>query len=186
MLRSIYYTALICLITCAVKAQKVGDVKYGLQTADHNGWYLMNGRALGTLSATAGNNALSIGITGTLANASDKILKSKSSTESMGSVGGSNTMVLSQASLPNYVVTAVTDISGSHTHVWRDSHDSNMGGNGTTGSSYLHQNIAETRTTASDGDHSHTLPNISSGGSAAPISVLPSFVSVNVFIYLGV
>jgi hypothetical protein len=36
-----------------INIPRVGDTKSGFQSADHNGWYLLDGRAVNTLPSTA-------------------------------------------------------------------------------------------------------------------------------------
>ena len=173
------------LVSIGTRAQKIGDVKQGVQTSDHNGWYLMNGRAASTLGAVASGNAASIGVT-TLVNMADRFVKHKDAGESLGSTGGSTSLSLTHANMPNYSITSTLGSAGSHSHSWTEYNDrKNPGGNGTTGSSYPHYNNLVSKTTTTSGDHFHNLPNIPSGGSGSSISVLPSYLAVNYFVYLG-
>jgi hypothetical protein len=94
-------------------ANTVGDVKHGYQSGDHNGWYLLDGRLLSTLPVVAQSNASLLGITVSLPNASNRFLADMGAT---GTTGGSNTITLSQANLPNVVLNGNAASNGAHTH----------------------------------------------------------------------
>lgn len=94
---------------------KYGDVKSGIQSTDHDGWVLLDGCALNTLSATQQTVVSSLGLSGNLPDATDAYLVQNGS--AMASVTGSNTTTLSQANLPNTTFTGTSSNAGSHTHV---------------------------------------------------------------------
>lgn len=91
-----------------------GDVKSGVQSADHSGWILLDGRALSTLSANQQAVAITLGFSGNLPNANNAYLVQNGST--MASVSGSNTVTLTHANLPNVNFTGTTASAGDHTH----------------------------------------------------------------------
>lgn len=93
---------------------KYGDVKSGIQSADHDGWVLLDGRALNTLSATQQTVVSSLGLSGNLPDATDSYLVQNGG--AMASVTGTNTTTLSQANLPNTTFTGSTNTTGSHIH----------------------------------------------------------------------
>jgi microcystin-dependent protein len=163
----------------------VGDVKSGMETADHDGWYLLNGRAVTTLSATAKANAAAIGLTATLPNIADRMIKTKATAQSVGTQGGANTITLTQSNIPIYSVTTTTSSAGAHNHTWQDEYMA-YGSSGieAANSDYNHNIPTTTRTTSTDGNHTHTAA-ASTGGSSQALSVLPQYVVVNMFIYLG-
>ncbi len=76
-----------------------GDVKTGFQSADHNGWVKLNGRAKSALSATQQVQATALGIGTNLPDASNAFLVQNGS--AVGTVAGSNTKTIAQANLPN-------------------------------------------------------------------------------------
>ena len=166
-----------------------GDVKTGFQSADHNGWVKLNGRAKSTLSATQQAQATALGIGSTLPNADNAYLVQNGS--AAGTVTGSNTKTIAQANLPNInFPTATTNTTGSHTHSYQDViWSENRGqGNNTIGAGaatdYDNDPYFRTATTAASGDHSHTV-TVSSGGSGTALDITPKSLSVNTFIYLG-
>lgn len=91
-----------------------GDVKSGVQSADHSGWILLDGRALSTLSANQQAVAITLGFSGNLPNANNAYLVQNGST--MASVSGSNTVTLTHANLPNVTFYGTTSNSGDHNH----------------------------------------------------------------------
>lgn len=74
-----------------VEGAIIGDIKSGIQAADHKGWYIMDGRALTSLPAKAQSNAALIGITGSLPDASNLTMKTKQGAEALLSTGGNAT-----------------------------------------------------------------------------------------------
>ncbi|GGE45239.1 hypothetical protein [Psychroflexus planctonicus] len=93
---------------------KYGDVKSGIQSADHDGWVLLDGRALSSLSTAQQNVATSLGLSGNLPDATDAYLVQNNT--AMASVTGTNTTTLTQANLPNTTFTGSTNNTGSHNH----------------------------------------------------------------------
>ncbi|GAB0156021.1 hypothetical protein CHRYSEOSP005_12830 [Chryseobacterium sp. Alg-005] len=162
---------------------RTGDIKSSVINADHDGWYILNGRSISTLSATAQANAASIGLGTNLPNSSDRMIKGKNTSESFAATGGVNSYSISQTNLPNLTFTGNTSSNGAHTHTYTN-----------RGANYWNYNAGaltstrtistETRTTQAAGDHSHTF-SVSSGGSNAPISQYPKHMVVQYFIYLG-
>jgi hypothetical protein len=97
----------------STNANTIGDVKQGYQSGDHNGWYLLDGRALTALPVIAQSNASLLGITVNLPNAANRFLADMGAP---GAVGGSNTITLAQSNLPNVNFTGTTGANGLHTH----------------------------------------------------------------------
>jgi len=164
-----------------------GDVKHGFQSVDHNGWYLLNGRAISSLPANAQTAAASLGFTGNLPNATNRVLKARTGSETLGATTGSNSIILTQANLPNYNMTATTSTNGNHSHEYQDggANDINVGVYGLFSSNTtLADNGDVTSTTASAGSHSHTV-TVNSGGSGTAINSTPASIVTNVFVYLG-
>jgi hypothetical protein len=131
----------------------VGDVKSGIQTADHSGWVLLDGRAINTLSSNQQSAAAALVLAGNLPNANNAYLSQNGNP--IATVSGVNTTTLTQANLPNVTFSGNTASAGSHTH------------SGTTSSSGEHTHIgatsndgshSHTGTTTTDGNHNHGLP----------------------------
>lgn len=166
----------------------IGDIKKGFQTTDHQGWYLLNGRAVSALPAIAQTGASTIGITGNIPNASGKFLKTKTGAEVLGATGGANSRILSQANLPNYYFSGSTSLNGEHGHTWPDIYNQSRAegavrANPGVNNQWIPHEDRPTNT-STNGNHSHSVAVNSEGGGQA-FSILPQNISVNTFIYLG-
>lgn len=178
----------------------IGDTKHSLATADHLGWYLLDGRAKATLPANAQTNATSIGFGANIPNATDRILKAKSGAEALMATGGSNAVTISQANLPNLNLAGTTSSNGSHSHTYNDIHNAGstnlsiLGGLlavlVSLGLDILYNEVSDNTTSTSaasvsgsSGAHTHTA-TVASGGSGTAISKVNHLVT-NVFVYLG-
>ncbi len=172
----------------------LGDIKHSVQTSDHQGWFLLNGRTKTSLPSVAQYNATAVGLGVNLPDASDKFIKTNNGAESQGTTAGNNTITITQANLPNIAYSATTSTDGSHSHsytdVWNDIKTLGLATNvlplvplvtETVGSDTAPSNLFAS---ASGGDHSHTV-NVPSGGSGVSIDAKPKHIVTNVFIYLG-
>jgi hypothetical protein len=158
----------------------IGDAKSGFQTADHNGWVLLNGRAITTLTTTQQAAlltlpaALSLG--GNLVNATGRVFVQGT----IGALVGSDLLVLTN--LPN--VSLTTAPGGNHTHQYLAANGSATLGVGSgsrlAGEISISQN---TGTTTGTGAHTHTT---ALNGGVTQTSYTPAGVGVNQFIYLGI
>lgn len=162
----------------------IGDIKYSFNPADHNGWYLLNGRALSSLSANAQVNAAAMGFSGNLPNATDRFLKANDGSETLGNTGGSATIIVGQANLPNVNFTGTTNSTGAHTHSYTDQGDTTISSISLLGIGTGADNTSGSYTTGSAGNHSHTV-SVASGGSNTPIANEPAHIVTNIFVYLG-
>ncbi|WP_051269868.1 hypothetical protein [Flavobacterium suncheonense] len=177
----------------------IGDIKQSILTEDHNGWYLMDGRNINTLSVTAQANAASLGFGTTIPDATDRFLKGKASAESLSNYGGNNTRTLSQANLPNVTFNGIANTAGNHTHDYEDKyHGVPENLNLVTGLlgilsgillNILNNNVGSgtitttTSTSTLNGNHNHTA-TVSTGGSGAVLPIASHMVT-NTFVYLG-
>lgn len=160
-----------------------GTVKESLRTADHNGWYKLDGRAINTLPAAAQTNAAAIGLSGTLANANSRMMKQGAPF----ATGGADTYTLIKGNMPNFTMSGVTTAAGGHTHTvafggW--GMDYAAGGNNVvvrTGGP-----VENTTNIAVDAapNHTHAL-SVPTGGSNVPFSILPENITFTYFIYLS-
>ncbi len=91
-----------------------GDIKSGIQTTDHAGWVLLDGRSLTSLSTNQQAIAASLGLSGNLPNATNAYLVQNGGI--MASVTGSNTVTLAQTNLPNVNFTGTAASAGDHAH----------------------------------------------------------------------
>lgn len=151
----------------------VGDVKSGIQSADHSGWIRLNGRAISTLTASQKSAALSLlGSTATnLPDATNRYLAQNGAT--LGALSGSNTTTISQSNLPNVNFPVTIQNNGNHDHyIYQSSANTSSGGNHNhtispqlTGAIYSWGiggggagfTIAGSTGTSWSGDHSHSV-----------------------------
>lgn len=179
----IYYNDGIQWLKILAQAPVVGDIKYSSNIADHQGWYLLNGRLISTLPTVAQSNALSLGFTGNLPNSDDRYLKAKTGAEVLGTAGGNSSIVLTQANMPNVTFTGTALSAGSHAHTYNDR------GNGVAESAEVNNvakvdNTNASRVTNSTGAHTHSF-SVTTGGASTPINYEPSYLAANIFVYLG-
>ncbi len=131
---------------------KYGDVKSGIQTADHEGWVLLDGRAINTLSATQQAIISSLGLSGNLPDANNAYLAQNGNP--MATVSGANTATLNQANLPNVSFSGTSASAGGHNH---GGATGDAGGHNHTGTTSTEGNHTHTGTTNNAGAHSHNL-----------------------------
>jgi len=153
-----------------------GDIKQGLQAADHGGWVLLDGRLKTALIATQQTAATTLGIGANLPNALGRVLKKKAS--ALLTTGGSNTATIAQANLPNINLTAAS--AGDHSHIVTTM--DNGGQNDVSVSQANNQTPNSGVPTSTAGAHIHTVPL---GGSGAALVTENAWLNVNAFLYLG-
>lgn len=159
----------------------IGDLKYGFQAADHQGWIKLDGRAVAALTASQQAAAASLGLGANLPDAADAYLGQGAA---LGAQLGANTKVITQANLPNINLTAAS--AGNHTHEVSYQKLTNT----TTGGTAFRHLVLDasdpaatgTMTTGTAGAHTHSVPL---GGSDTPLNVRPKTVQTNIFLYLG-
>lgn len=166
-----------------------GDVKPSYRAADHDGWYLLNGRSISSLPAAAQANAGLLGLTTNLPDATG--MYSMGSTTTTGDATGSNTVALAQANLPNVNFTYTAASTGDHTHNVAYSNTRintpAVGGGNNIHVHWLSGTFAAganyTNATTSIG-HNHTY-TLDSGGSGTAVTIAPRAINFNYFVYLG-
>lgn len=173
-----------------------GDIKTGFQTIDHEGWYLLDGRLISSLPTNIQNRAVNLGFVNSIPDARGKFLKATSDPNAVSQSGGSDTVSLSQANLPNYNYTGSSSSdNASHSHVMTPDvyqlTSSSPGGllvdlfpqDGTGGNNRF--NHTETAGTSTSGSHFHSFSIANAGGSGTAINITPEYILTNTFIYLG-
>jgi hypothetical protein len=164
-----------------------GDVKSCLQTADHGGWVLLDGRAVTALTATQQTIAAGLGLAANLPNATDCVMLQNGGVP--GTVSGS--WAIAVANLPAHNMT--TGSAGDHEHLmplgqggvnctsyevtagsanW--SWDAAIGNTG--GAAYT----ATGNFMNTGGAHTHSIA-LGGGGQALE----PKQMAANMFVYLG-
>jgi len=187
----------------------LGDIKSGLQLLDHNGWIKLDGRAISTLTTTQQAEAIALGLSTTLPNATGAIPIQNGTT--LGSVTGSMSRTITQANLPNVNLTAAAN--GAHTHTATGANTSSAGAHehtltcfrsngsaieyGLVGLATDIDKFANIRTADSAGEHTHTVSftlansvththTTPLGGAGTALDITPKTFNINYFIYLGV
>jgi len=166
-----------------VETPAFGDIKYSATSNDHDGWYLLNGRLINTLSTNASQKATALGFTSNLPNANDHFLKYKSTTENLGQVVGANTVQLTQSNLPNITLNGTTN-SSTHSHGYNERGTGVLVSIEVGSTRNLIDDNNQIRTTGAAGGHTHTY-TVNSGGSNTPIATQPKYLGAYIFIYLG-
>lgn len=192
------------IITSSLPTFPVGSMKYSLQPSDHNGWIKLDGRATNSFS---GNQQVQIGSLLSIAgaapipNATNNYI-SQVSSGALGSTSGSNSVTLTQANLPNAVLSGTTLSSGSHTHYAAVFAQENSNVLDLATESIASQNINDASgygyimsaasnpgigITSPSADHSHTLTTNSINGNVTPtaVNITAATLKVNVFMYVG-
>ncbi len=169
----------------AAPGSTVGDIKQGLQAADHAGWVKLDGRLKTALTPTQQARATALGIGANLPDASGRVLKQTSG--ALLSTGGTNAATIDQTNLPNISLTGSTDYVGDHSHAVATFCFGTAAptAGGTAYSQYTTGRInCYSYNTGAAGAHTHgvTLPL---GGSGTALPVEDAYLSVNQFVYLG-
>jgi len=171
-----------------------GDIQYSYLSADHEGWYLLNGRALSTLPVNVQSRATALGIAGNIPNATGRYIKQGTP----GTLSGATTVALTRANLPNFTLSGTTT-SLSHNHPLVSPGSAQVRGtdilqtvNGNANSWQLAGGaiagsiLSEgTYTSSASGAHNHTV-TIPTGGAGTAFALTPDYVQLNYFIYLGI
>jgi hypothetical protein len=148
-------------------------VKTGIQSADHDGWIKLDGRAKSTLTADQQTRATTLGIGTNLPNANNAVLMQNGT--ALGSVSGSNSRTIAQNQLPN--VTLNGRIAGSDGNVQLISSsvvamkEANLNWCHAPADRYTGYGIVQ-------------VP-LNGGVTQQSLDVTPQSLSVNTFIYLG-
>lgn len=175
-----YYNGLYWVNTLAMASP--GDIKSGIQSNDHSGWILLNGRPFSSLSTNQQAIASLLGLSGNLPDATNAYLTQNGN--AIASVLGDNTTVLTQSNLPNVTFNGTAASAGGHAHTATSSSSGDHTHSGSTSSSGNHNH---TGTTTTSGNHSHGLPVDFSANNAfwpiSPVSVagftVPGSASTN-------
>ncbi|MGC5743383.1 hypothetical protein [Chryseobacterium sp. NFX27] len=171
-----------------------GDIQYSYTSTDHEGWYLLNGRALSTLPANVQSRATALGIAGSLPNATGRYIKQGTP----GTLSGATSVVISRANLPNFVFSGNTTTLY-HTHPLVSPGAAQVRGtdilqtvNGNANSWQLAGGAIVgsilsngTYTSSASGAHNHTV-TIPTGGTGTGVVLAPDYIQFNYFIYLGI
>jgi hypothetical protein len=164
------------------QATALGDVKFGFQGSDHNGWVLLNGRLKSALTASQQAVATALGIGASIPNMADKSIVGTSGTKALSSTAGNASVTIAQNQLPNVTLTTSTD--GAHTHNAGNSTNYLLSLIGFLGFPILN-GATNATPTSSSGAHSHTTSSINGNVSQQAINIQNPYIAMNTFIYLG-
>lgn len=166
-----------------ININTIGDIKYGVQSSDHSGWYILNGRNISTLPSNIQTAANSLGFTTALPNANNRVLKHPNTGENIGDTGGQVSTTLIRANLPNVNFTGNTSTNGNHRHTIPRRTRTLRVTNGVDGNANFYSNNGNTNT-SNTGNHNHNV-TVTSGGSNRPFDRYQPYLVANTFIYLG-
>ncbi len=187
----------------------IGDIKEFYGTSDHNGWVLMDGRNVNTMTTTQRTAAATIGLTSVLPDARNRFSVGAGSSYGRGVNGGD--LQIKRSALPNVGITGKTNGGTAHRHGAGNittapntgNHDhfyDKMGVRGASGTdfnvgngsyyqtttsgpgSHSHTMIGET---ADESAHTHTFTTDSMNGGVTQTDHLPPYIAFGKFIYLG-
>jgi hypothetical protein len=164
-----------------------GDIKQGLQIADHNGWVLLDGRALSTLSSSQQLRAVTLGLTSDLPDAREKYL---SYSTSGSSSFGSNSVNLIKENLPtdtfdgttNYVENNDLNVAQGEFGLIRLSTITDNPN--TVSNTDIQGRSVEPDATSTPIDHQHDF-SLQLNNAQTAFDNRPATLNVRMFIYLG-
>lgn len=192
---SLYYNDGTKWVLMGPTGRKIGDIKHiAANKVDHEGWVLLDGRLISSLSLIQQTNAAALGFVSYLPNITDTYIKTTNGSGT-GNISSGNTFRLTQDQLPNVIFTGTAASAGSHSHTYSDTYTPleslGLATNVLALVPLLNIVVAApdnlaitTGSTANDGIHTHTL-SIPSGGNDATITQKPQYLSVNTYIFLG-
>lgn len=179
---------------CDLQNAVYGDIKDSRQTADHCGWYLLNGRSINTLPANVQARATVLGMGSVLPNFTNRYARAKQGVENLAATGGNATITLSQANMPSYNMTFTTSTDGNHSHTIVDRNQYNSSAAGIVVGPYRNRQSngplnsrpddAVTNTINIAGAHTHSF-TLSSNGGRGSIPLSPAYIQYASFVYLG-
>jgi hypothetical protein len=156
-----------------------GDVKTGIQAADHDGWIKLDGRTKSSLSTDQQTRATALGIGVNLPNANNAVLMQNG--QALGSVTGSNTRTIDQNQLPNVTLShsRITSFTSNSTP---GNASGSISGSGTTNVLVGWTGNGSVNLTTTN---SNLTSSINGGVTQQTLDVTPKSLSINTFIYLG-
>ena len=163
----------------------VGDVDSTVLTADHSGWYLMDGRAISTLPAGAQAGAAELGWVGNIPIVADKALRREGI---LASTGGNATTTLIRDNLPNDVITGQIPLGGAHGHTFPNTpYMGTVAPNNNTAQNQANikaSNIGISQALVNN-EHDHTFIARPVGATNTVINLRTPNRGFNIFVYLG-
>lgn len=151
-----------------------GDIKQGIQSADHNGWIKLDGRLKTALTAAQQAQATALGIGTNLPDATNSFPVQNGTT--LGSVSGSNTVTIARNQLPDVTWTG---------NIYQVAHGCCTGG---SADGVFSRTGAGGGGNATGGGSTNTYSldiRLNGGVTQQTLNITPKSLSVNMFIYLG-
>ncbi|MFO0971650.1 MAG: hypothetical protein U0520_04890 [Candidatus Saccharimonadales bacterium] len=162
----------------------VGDIKSGMQTADHGGWVKLDGRALTDLTEDQQVAAEALGLVANLPDAANAFLVQNGTI--VGSLSSTNQKTLAQNQLPNVTLNGTTSSAGSQTLTYDRGTGSWAHAYDVSGANQQFYGGDQQGTlNIPNHTHSFTTSSINGGVSQQQLDVTPRSLSVTMFIYLG-
>ena len=112
------------VVSNVTPSASTGDVKSGFQTTDHNGWILLDGRAISTLTDSQQQAAFALGFTTNIPDAESVVMIMRGGTNVLGDIYGSSAKKITPQMLPvhNLPLTSLTissyDFASATTSGW--------------------------------------------------------------------
>lgn len=167
-------------------SNSIGDIKEAVISNDHEGWILLDGRAISTLTSTQQTEAANLGYSTNLPDATGAYLIQNGTT--LGTISGSNEKLLNRTDLPPVQIPLTTVAAGAHTHTYQVYRITNNALDTLGGNQRSVHDVSESTNNA--GDHTHTgttnyLHSDTSTDAQQTINTRPLTLNVSTFIYLG-
>jgi hypothetical protein len=164
-----------------------GDVKYSELSTDHNGWYLMNGRNISTISNVSAQVEASSIFGSNLPNMDNKYFIADYSTGTRMTNVGQNNFTVANNNIQSMTIT--TTENGNHSHTFNDYYggaddNSSINTSETPGDGdvpYAYASFANSTATAGNHRHEVTVGT----GSPSSIDNRPVSKKMYAFVYLG-
>jgi hypothetical protein len=157
-----------------------GDVKYSELTSDHDGWYLMNGRNISSISNVSAKVEASSIFGSNLPDMDNKYFIADYSTGTRMTNVGQNNFTVSNSNIQAATLSTATDGAHQHGILGSTPDDSNFSGGRPAGDGFFNDVSMVTNV---DGAHSHNVTI----GTASPNSIdnRPVSKKMYAFVYLG-
>ena len=157
-----------------------GDVKYSELNTDHDGWYLMNGRSVNTITNVSAKVAASSFFGASLPDMDQKYMMADHVNASRSTLDGQNSFTVANSNIQAATISTTTDGSHSHNLAIAGVDDGNWTGGWAAGDATNFRNWEGTTT---EGSHNHSVTI--GTGSPSSIDNRPRSKRIYAFVYLG-
>ena len=169
----------------------VGDLDFAYFTADQNGWYRLNGRAITALPVTPRANAVALGFAVNLPDGLDRVVRPQGA---MGAVGGAAFIAIAAANMPLVHFAGDTPSGGQHDHGMPNTPYLGNTGAPNANTAQSQADVPASTLTINpsliNNTHDHTLTaTLQSSAGALPnnaaLELRQPYRAFNLFVYLG-